>query len=50
VYKHTPNIPETNYRKYQVINDVEEILYDLDVMISNVKANYRFCGEFECGE
>ena len=50
VYKNTPNIPGNNYRKYQTINDVEKILYDLDVMINNVKANYRFCGEFECGE
>lgn len=50
VYKDTPEIPENNYRKYQVINDVEKILDDLDVMINDVKANYRFCGELECGE
>ena len=49
VYKDTPNTPPISYH-WQDINALEKILYDLDVMISNVKANYRFCGEFECGE
>jgi hypothetical protein len=50
VYKNTPNIPDNNYRKYQTINDVEKILYDLDVMINDVKSHYKECGTFECGE
>ena len=50
IYKDTPNIPDNNYRKYQTINDVEKILYDLDVMINDVKSHYRECGTFECGE
>lgn len=50
VYKNTPNMPDDNYRKYQTINDVEKILYDLDVMINDVKSNYKECGSFECGE
>ena len=50
VYKDTPNIPDNNYRKYQTINDVEKILYDLDVMINDVKSHFRECGTFECGE
>lgn len=50
VYKNTPDIPDNNYRKYQTINDVEKIIYDLDVMINDVKSNYRICGNFECGE
>lgn len=49
VYKETPNTPPVSYH-YNDINALEKILFDLDVMISNVKANYRFCGEFECGE
>ena len=49
VYKATPNTPPISYH-WQDINALEKILYDLDVMISNVKADYRFCGEFECGE
>ena len=49
VYNDTPNTPPISYH-WQDINALEKILYDLDVMISNVKANYRFCGEFECGE
>ena len=32
------------------LNDVEKILYDLDVMINNVKSHYRECGTFESGE
>ena len=50
VYETTPNMPDNNYRKYQTINDVEEILHDLDVMINDVKSHYRECGTFESGE
>lgn len=50
LYKNTPNMPDNNYRKYQTINDAEKILYDLDVMINDVKSHYRQCGTFECGE
>lgn len=50
IYKNTPNVPDNNYRKYQTINDVEKIIYDLDVMINDVKSHYRECGTFESGE
>ena len=49
VYNDTPNTPPVSYH-YNDINALEKILYDLDVMISNVKADYRYCGEFVCGE
>lgn len=49
VYKSTPNTPPISFH-YDDINALEKILYDLDVMISNLKADYRYCGEFECGE
>ena len=49
VYKNTPNTPPISYH-WQDINALEKILYDLDVMISNVKVDYRYCGKFECGE
>ena len=49
VYKATPNTPPISYH-YNDINALEKILYDLDVMINDVKSNYRECGTFECGE
>ena len=49
VYKHTPNTPPISYH-YNDINALEKILYDLDVMINDVKSHYRECGTFECGE
>ena len=49
VYKDTPNTPPISYY-WDDINALEKILYDLDVMINDVKSNYRYCGEFECGE
>jgi hypothetical protein len=49
VYKNTPLTPMPRYR-WQDINAIEKILNDLDVMINDVKSNYRYCGEFECGE
>ena len=49
VYKNTPNTPPISYH-YNDINALEKILYDLDVMINDVKSHYRECGTFECGE
>lgn len=49
VYKDTPGTPPMSYH-YEDINALEKILYDLDVMINDVKSNYRECGTFECGE
>lgn len=49
VYKNTPNIPNISYH-YEDINALEKILYDLDVMINDVKSHYRECGTFESGE
>lgn len=49
VYKDTPNTPPISYH-WQDINALEKILYDLDVMINDVKSHYRICGTFECGE
>ena len=49
VYKETPNTPPISYY-WQDINALEKILYDLDVMINDVKSNYRECGTFESGE
>ena len=49
VYSTTPQVTDNNYRRYQTINAVEHILNDLDLMIRDVKINYRQCGNVECG-
>ena len=49
VYKDTPNTPPVSYH-YKDINALEKILYDLDVMINDVKSKYKRCGTFRCGE
>ena len=49
VYKDTPNTPPISYH-FEDINALEKILYDLDVMINDVKSHYRECGTFGCGE
>jgi hypothetical protein len=49
VYKDTPNTPPISYH-YNDINALEKILVDLDVMINNVKSEYKRCGTFRCGE
>ena len=48
-YKDTPGTPPISYH-WRDINALEKILYDIDVMINDVKSNYRECGTFECGE
>lgn len=42
----TPN----NVLDINTFNDIEKILYELDVFINDVKSNYRECGSYECGE
>jgi hypothetical protein len=49
VHKDTPNTPPISYH-WQDVNALEKILYDLDVMINDVKSHYRECGTFESGE
>lgn len=49
VYKDTPSTPPISYH-YNDINALEKILYDLDVMINDVKSRYKRCGTFRCGE
>ena len=49
IYKDTPNTPPISYY-FEDINALEKILYDLDVMINDVKSHYRECGTFESGE
>jgi hypothetical protein len=49
VYKGTPTTPLISYH-WQNINALEKILYDLDVMINDVKSHYKECGTFESGE
>ena len=49
VYQDTPNTPPISYY-WDDINALEKILYDLEVMIYDVKSLYRECGTFYCGE
>lgn len=45
----TPTTPPLSFG-YEDINSLERILYDLELMIDDVKSHYRLCGTFECGE
>lgn len=45
----TPETPEP-IPNWKELNDIEQILQDMDVMINDVKSNYRICGDYECGE
>lgn len=49
VYKDTPQTPPISYY-FEDLNSLEKILHDLDVMINDVKSNYKESGTFECGE
>jgi hypothetical protein len=48
-YRNTPRTPNISYR-YDDINALEKILYDLNSMVDDIEENYRECGNFECGE
>lgn len=47
-YESTPNTPKVSF-DYKDLNDLEKILFDLDVMINDVKSKYKKCGTFKCG-
>lgn len=49
IYAGTPETPTAEYH-FENINALEKILFDLDVMINDIKSRYRECGAFECGE
>lgn len=49
VSSNTPKTPAVSYH-YEDINALEKILYDIDVMINDVKSHYIECGQIECGE
>lgn len=48
VYNDTPDTPDISFH-YSDINALEKILNDLDIMINDVKSNYRECGAYYCG-
>ncbi len=48
-FSDTPETPLISFH-YDDLNALEKILVDLDVMINDVKSNYRQCGTFTCGE
>lgn len=48
-YKNTPETPNISFH-YEDINSLEKILVDLDIMINDVKSNFRECGSCNCGE
>lgn len=49
IYANTLNVPNANYRQFETINAVENILADLEKMIEDMSDNYRYCGDAECG-
>lgn len=48
VYKNTPNTPNVSYN-FNDINAIEKILFDIELMIEEIKDLYRECGDIECG-
>lgn len=48
VYASTPPAPKASYN-YKSFNDLEKILQDIDLMISDVKSRYKRCGKLRCG-
>lgn len=49
VYKDTPAVPAPLFY-FSNLNDMEKILYDIDVMINDVNSYVRECGTFNTGE
>lgn len=52
VFFETAEMPPTPNKTLNIsnLNDIEKILFEMDVLINDVKSNYRECGAYECGE
>ena len=48
-YVDTPQTPSVSYN-FDVVNNIEKILYDLEQIYIDMQNKYRECGTFECGE
>jgi hypothetical protein len=48
IFSNTPRTPVAKYY-YENINNLENILSDLDLMITDIKSRYKICGTFNCG-
>lgn len=50
VMKNSPSLPGTiNPITWQIANDIEKILFDIDLLIKNMEASFLFCGTFNSG-
>lgn len=49
VYEDTPQTP-TEKINYTNLNAIEKLLVDIEAIIDEMKAQYRKCGTFQCGE
>lgn len=49
VYADTPQTP-TEKINYTNLNAIEKLLVDIEAIIDEMKAQYRKCGAYECGE
>ena len=47
-YETTPNVNAAKY-DYNEFNSIEKIIYDLFLMVEEVKQNYIECGDYKCG-
>lgn len=49
VFSNTPQNAAPKYI-FSEINFLEKILYDIEMMATDIKNNYKICGNFSCGE
>lgn len=50
-YRTTPKAPTTNSKlDFQIANDIEQILIDVDDLLIKTNATPLYCGELYCGE
>lgn len=51
LYNDTPSTPETmRFLDYIKANNIEKILFDIDKLVNNMVANFRYSGTFYSGE
>lgn len=49
VFETTPNVPlDMRFLNYLEANDIEKILYDVNILITNIEQTYKYCGDTIC--
>jgi len=49
-YASTPNVNFSTTVNFQIMNDIEKVLFDLKEILEKIPIGFIYCGSFNCGQ